>query len=112
MFDDIELKNQPSRSWFDQCRKSRLLLKDSFQDVDENKLSVPRSQALSPDKLCRIIGHQCPFLVKIITLSFGITTFSRQKMLEVNIRISSSQQDNTENHSCVIQLYAVFMSTF
>ncbi len=37
--------------------------------------------------------------------------FLCQKMLEVNIWISSSQQDNTENHDYVMcQLYAVFMS--
>ncbi len=45
-------------------------------------------------------------------IKFCITT-SCQKMLEVNIWISSSQQDNTENHHFVMcQLYAVFMSTF
>ncbi len=49
-------------------------------------------------------------------IKFFITTFSCQKMLEVNILISSSQQDNTEDHinlcHVMCQLYAVYNIMF
>ncbi len=51
-------------------------------------------------------------------IKFFITTFSHQKMLEVNIWIRSSQQDNTEDHdymscdvSVVCCLYVLILST-
>ncbi len=62
-------------------------------------------------EMCRILGLHCsryfPFVKFCIT-----TRIPCKKILEVNIWISSSQQDNTENLNYVMcQLYAVFMST-